>query len=628
MPLTLLVLLVLGCVFRIDDFLPMLGSWEHLQFFYHAGAVDPGISLRIAPRANMGGAGYPMLDIALVLDGWLPDTLTGFRLLIYVYTLGSLALMQMIFSRWFGPLPTSLGVVTAALSTGLFVFSNQFLMVIPTVFLSLLLVDVTQRLDRNTNSLVLRISMAFVLALLLIHYSMGRFFAVGWLTFYFAQKCYLARKAYGQSPAWRRYCWHHAGLMFLILLMTAFVLYLLDPRNLATLADPMKLFFPAKAEIVESSLDSLSSIGANVILILKMLLPFNSISGEPGPVVMLSGQRASILNSWHLPFLLVGFIVSVRRSFTPGETGLMPYLSLHVVLLMTIGLSIFSLTTETNSTISPYRIFTGFIALSGYMVVAFSWMAEMPFVQKAEVRLFAVVVVVAMWVSAGSSLATEGAAIKASASRFAQHDEVSGQFETTPQLPPYGIIPETYLQARFLQLAKILSDALSCRLEGSVLLVRVSPTLLAGSNGVGRTGYIGEFNEFSATLSLYLRSAGTPAGYVIVHAATDPGRLGFPNGYGGNPLKFSGPIQWNNGQIRYAIGGPVEAHLRPRTFSAQNGVVISFSETESKLLRHLAQKKGWAFRETDSINSLRSLISSPSNPPTICESMGPRAHEN
>ena len=57
--------------------IPVLGNWEMFTFYHNFAAIEAPLSFRIGERANIGGQGYPLLDISrLVSDifGWSVNT--------------------------------------------------------------------------------------------------------------------------------------------------------------------------------------------------------------------------------------------------------------------------------------------------------------------------------------------------------------------------------------------------------------------------------------------------------------------------------------------------------------------------------------------------------------------------
>ena len=73
----------------------------------------------VAPRANVGGQGYVLVDVGY----WLSNILGGhslgnFRMLMQFYAFAIAVLMIVIFSRWFGILPAILGTMVIVFFSG------------------------------------------------------------------------------------------------------------------------------------------------------------------------------------------------------------------------------------------------------------------------------------------------------------------------------------------------------------------------------------------------------------------------------------------------------------------------------------------------------------------------------
>ena len=62
-------------LFDFQSYVPVLSTWEHFHYQYMYGAVEPGLSFRVAPRANVGGQGYVLVDVGYWLSNILGNIL-------------------------------------------------------------------------------------------------------------------------------------------------------------------------------------------------------------------------------------------------------------------------------------------------------------------------------------------------------------------------------------------------------------------------------------------------------------------------------------------------------------------------------------------------------------------------
>ena len=592
-------------------YVPILGYWEHLHFFYSFGPVTPHLSFAIAPRANIGGQGYPLLDLGLNLTNALGWSLANFRIVIFAYSLGTYAAMALVFSRWFGVPAALFGVTLAVLSTGYLVFTNQALVMLPTLFLCVLLVERFQKLDETPNATGPKVMIAILIALLMIHYGMGRFFAVGWMLFYFAQRIYLAWRHLPGGRPFRDYLKQDLITAISIVSLALVLICLVDFRNILAFRDPWNIFFPRYGTEVEMVPDKLfPTIIGNIPLLLEMLFPFLHLSGERavGIEALLSGQRTAILNLWHAPFLIIGIGVSIRRSFRTISPMVTPYLALHVLFLLTVGLTVFSQQYGASATISPYRIFCGMFAVAGYIAVAFLWITETIRAHVPNLGRWAMLPVAGLLFAVASvSLTAQADDLRMAIAAKAHIDGGTGEFATAPDTLTYGDDIDTYRQARFKFLANTLSSALACGPRQSAVLLRLSPELLFVQGKYRGVHYLQTLNDLSATMALYMGDHGLNAAHVIVHTRDTRGIRDRGHGYGGRSRVFSGPIYWADNKIVYSADEPLAYELVEARPGRKPMVIVAFSDAEVVGAKASLDANGIQFSFTGPVSSIRQL---------------------
>ena len=174
-------IIVLGYNFSLHTFIPVLGPWEHFTFFHYFGADEAYRTWRISPRAIAVGQGYPLMDFGLWLSqfwGWSTLSIRGAPI---AYGLFNIILMIFVFSRWFGLVPSVIGVLLTATSLGYLFFTVALNVMMPTLLLCTLFLERLQSYDANNKNFSLIFILGIIGAGLILHYAMGRFFLLAYL---------------------------------------------------------------------------------------------------------------------------------------------------------------------------------------------------------------------------------------------------------------------------------------------------------------------------------------------------------------------------------------------------------------------------------------------------------------
>ena len=595
-------------------FVPILGRWEHFQFYYNYGAADPFLSFAIAPRANLAGKGYPLLDFGVFFTDLFGLTLTKFRAVTLAYALATSALLMVVFSRWFGRPAAIAGVTVTVLSTGYLVFANQLLVLLPTLMLCVLLVERCQRLADEPGSHLLIAAIGLISALLIIHYAMGRFFAVGWLGYFFGFRLLNACRNLAPGENWREPFRTELKTGAKIALVAVVALCILSYRNAYFLLDPWNVFFPRVGTEVEMDPGDLwNTITVNLRHIGEIVFPFIRIPGEGLPEAIISAYRAPILNLWHGPFLVLGFLVAVQRAAVRPLSDGAPYLGLHVLLFLTVGLTVFSEHFNGRSTISVYRLFGGYFAFAGYIAVAFLWLHQTAARLTPALRNAPGILLILVVVWAVISLDDQRRHLESRLADLAEIDPETEQFVPRPEKLPYGTKPTTYLQARYKKLADLLAQGLRCRSRedggGNVkpLILRVAPAVLVSRGKYDGIFYMEPHNDLSATLAFYLADRGLNTGHLVIHREGDPGYRSRGDGYGGEPRVFSGPISWSNGEIVYKAKRPWRTTMKWSNPIQAPRIIVTFSSDEADEAARKLQQTGRKVMVSGRVESVLAL---------------------
>ncbi len=597
---------------------PVFSKWEHLHFFFLPGSVDPHLTFRLHPRANLGGTGYATLEIGKWITDFFGWSLPTFRAISFLFAGGTLALIAVVLGRWFGLYPALAGVILAAFSTGYIIFANQVLVSLPTLFFSVLLVERFQRLDTAPRSKTLHVMLGIVLAFCFLQYGMARYFALIWVAFFFGTRIFVVCRQIPGGAARQAAILGVFKSLAAIGIVALVTLSLLDLTNVRLLLHPWNILFPAKAEVETKALSLFATFVGNFPRLLEMYFPFISVSGGGRPEFILAGQRAPLYEYWHTPFLLIGLAVAIRRTFRPLTPTVYPYLSLHVICGATILLSLASQIDRDIYTISIFRNFSGFFAVSAYIAVALIWLWE-----RIGSRIPAATAVFSLGFLAILSTATIilDQKFNAMQNRIADMAAVdtSGQsFAPTPSPLPFGLDKQLYQQARFTRLAEILADLRSCKAFAGPLLVKLSPGLVLNNGEFDGIHYTKNYNMLSSTLAFLLADHGINGSHVILVPEGDPGIREFGNGYAGAPRHFSGPITWKNAEILYP-NGLLKRHYRESRPGNGDPWLVAFSEAEVEASRAQFKQMQLPFREIGPITDLSKITPLKSRDfPAIC----------
>ncbi|HCL70531.1 MAG TPA: hypothetical protein DIC65_05785, partial [Actinobacteria bacterium] len=96
----------------------LLGEWESFTVYTTFGTADSSLSLTIAPRGNIGGQGYALLEVSRFLTEHLGvhPSLESIRLPVILCAAISLFLLFIIARRWFGPWPALMATALLAVN--------------------------------------------------------------------------------------------------------------------------------------------------------------------------------------------------------------------------------------------------------------------------------------------------------------------------------------------------------------------------------------------------------------------------------------------------------------------------------------------------------------------------------
>ena len=293
----------------------LLGIWESLTFYHTFGAVDAPLSFLIAPRANIGGQGYAMLEMAraIILDLHLPLNLFTFRIPALAFGAASLALFFTICRRYFGLWP-AIGA-TALLAGNQVFFQVEHTMTVLVVSGAALLFVIERLQALEVGYWRARTWAGFALSMVLVslHYGPARIFAV-MLTGLWLVKVHWLLSNTTRGRTVLQGIWILGGYS---VAMTVAVLTLLDYRNLISLLRFPSFLFPRNAETMEFANNVTGEGGFLKMLAINSRILVDSIFVQVGNYHsqyssnILADFRYPLLDRFVLPFAIFGLIVSV-----------------------------------------------------------------------------------------------------------------------------------------------------------------------------------------------------------------------------------------------------------------------------------------------------------------------------
>lgn len=368
-------------------FLPgpvLLGQWESMSFYHAFGAVDAPLSFLIAPRANIGGQGYALLEMArpiiTALD--LPLTLATFRIPAVFFGIASLLLFFTICRRYFGAWP-ALGA-TALLAGNQVFFQTEHMMTVLVISGAalLFLLERLQALEVRYWNVKAWIGASLAMVLVALHYGIVRIFAVMLIGLWLVKVYWLLRKTPGSASI-------QAGIAVLAGYSIAaflFVLTVLDYRNLISVVQFPKFLFPEHSEIAVLQYSSgtdgvpgfLSALEINLRIFAESILGSTGDFHSPYATYVFADFRYPLLDWFVVPIATLGLIVALgnlRRRTAIFATPWGNILALLAVFSLPV---LFSLVLVRNdvpfATLSVNRMYFCLIPLHMLVAALLAWL--------------------------------------------------------------------------------------------------------------------------------------------------------------------------------------------------------------------------------------------------------------
>lgn len=260
----------------------LLGLWESLTYFHTFGAVEAPLSFLIAPRANIAGQGYALLEMArpLMAALGLPAGLVAFRLPAVAFSLLSLVLFFIVARRPFGPW-AALGATALLAANPLFFQAGHMMTVLVVSGAALLfLIERLQALESRYWDPKAWIGAGLAMALVAPHYGPARIFSFALAGLWFLRAFWLLRPVPDGGTI-------RGGLVVLSAFAAGaalLVLGSLDARNLLALAQFPTFLFPRDSDIavLQYSPGTSGVAGVGTMLAVNLRILAESVAGLTG----------------------------------------------------------------------------------------------------------------------------------------------------------------------------------------------------------------------------------------------------------------------------------------------------------------------------------------------------------
>ena len=350
----------------------------------------------------------------------------------------------------------------------------------------------------------------------------------------------------------------------------------------------------------------MGTVSTNILKILTVIFSPLSISTDDLSFNLQNFSRFPILNLWHSPFLVIGFIVSLRRIFYSDTATSYPYAALWAMTFLTFGLALFSAIGMYDLPIT--RIIIGFLPLAGFIVVGVAWTFELLLKLKMKYFVLGGFIYVFIFAMGVNELIKVSSKWRDKVQERSIISTSGDQFTSLPDSISHRLL---FMQARFKRLSKLLGPIINCKtsvLSKKALIVKISPSIIMDSDKYEVVAYLNQFNDLSPTLSLYLSDLGFNTGYVIAHSENARGIAYLSHSYLGEPRKYSGPIRWEDKKIKYVGQRPFIYSLKTPSKSFDQLVILSFSDEETIGARKLLNSRSIEFSETRVFEGIYNLV--------------------
>ena len=355
----------------------LLGAWESFTFYKTFGALDPGLSFRISPRANLAYEGYALLEIGRYVTDVIGWSFTSFRLPVIIYGLISLAIFFVCSKRWFGFWPALGATVLLGLNPLFLVYQHQMNVVMVTFMLLLFVFERLQNLEVNPRDYISWATLGIASAFCALHYGPGRhlmIYLIGLFSIMLLVVDWYVNKI-DRSALYRR-------LVGLIIFFVSFLvcLMIMNPLNIWDIMHLKSFVFPYNSEASLTWTEIQKSFGVNIPVVLESLTGWREgMYHSKFSTDVLIDSRYPLLPFIPFLFFMMGICVCLMK---PRDKH---YFVIHFFLLSAIVPMTFSSIVydpfdgSAASTLSSHRLFYALIPIYMYIAAGVKRVSEVPF---------------------------------------------------------------------------------------------------------------------------------------------------------------------------------------------------------------------------------------------------------
>lgn len=392
---------MLGVVIAVSVLLPapaLLGDWESSTVFSTFGVRENSLSLAVAPRGNIGGSGYALLEMSrsLLTQFGLHPSLFTMRIPAMLFGATALIFFFVIARRWFGPWPALGATALLAVNPIFSQYQHELIIAGPSLMAFLVFFERLQALalhrERWRNWLTL--SLALVLVFLL--YGPGRILAVILFVAWMAMR--LTRSWLDRDRAGVRRLLLQASVSAMTV---AAVLVAAAPSNIRFLSP--RLLFPKNSEnflVSDSVISPIQTLFLNARITIESLILGGGPNHSDFLEATISQGRFPLMPLLVVPVYLAGFglcalqLKNVKQRLSSPFTAILVLAALTTVPMLTS--SVFTAADGTGtawvSSLSDFRL--SYFLIPAYLAVAvvISWLV----VRGPRVRVAVAAIMIAL----------------------------------------------------------------------------------------------------------------------------------------------------------------------------------------------------------------------------------------
>ena len=327
---------ILAAIVVVSILLPgsqLLGEWESLSVFTIYGSQTYDLVFGITRDANIGGQGYPLLEIGRPLIEYLhlPFTLDFIRLPVQIFGAIGLVFFYIIGRRWFGIWPAIAATALLAVNPIYHQYQNELIIAAPSLVAFIIFLERIQYLTRFPQRWWAWLSLAAVWALVLTMYGPSRIFSaivilvwLAWVIVRVVQRKFPLSRAQllARAPA--------------LAISTIVFLVVASPGNLRKLGP--HVFFPGSSEttfVVGSVGDLWQVLKTNGQLIAESLLTGGGSFHSSFVEATLIQGRYPTIPLIIMPLMVTGLIIALVVGWRQRRDSANKYVAVILLALIT-----------------------------------------------------------------------------------------------------------------------------------------------------------------------------------------------------------------------------------------------------------------------------------------------------